>query len=398
MNRFYSYINTSLKLITSFKGEQPFAVFIKQFFSTNKKYGSKDRRQISSLCYNYFRLGFGVCKMPPADKILLAFFLCETTPSEFLEKLKPEWNEKITRPLQEKLTCVKDHFSLTAVLPFTKNLSKGIDTEAFCKSLLIQPSLFLRVRPQAIARTFKKLEKSKIIFETIGKDCIQIPIGINVQEILTIDKDVVVQDYSSQQVLNFLKKDAYQKRINIDTTVPQVTAWDCCAASGGKSILLRDIFGGNIDLTISDIRPSIVLNLHQRFKRAGIKEYKYFISDIGQPDFTPISSDFDVVICDAPCSGSGTWSRTPESLYYFKETSITDYNKLQKKITSNAFPHLKKGGIFVYITCSVLKNENEDIAAFIQEKFDCKLLEQKMIVGYDKKADSMFTAVFEKLS
>ncbi|CAN5522399.1 hypothetical protein BH11BAC3_BH11BAC3_44300 [soil metagenome] len=397
MNRFYSYINTSLKLITSFKGEKPFAVFIKQFFSANKKYGSRDRRQISSLCYNYFRLGFGACKLTPEDKILLAFFLCETMPSEFLEKLKPEWNEKITWPLQEKLTYVKDDFSLAEILPFIKNLSKGVDSDSFCKSLLIQPSLFLRVRPQAIIRTFKKLEKSKISYETIGKDCIQMAVGTNVQEILTIDKDVVIQDYSSQQVLNFFRKDTYKKKLNTDTTAPRITAWDCCAASGGKSILLMDIFSGNIDLTISDIRPSIVLNLHQRFQRAGIKEYKYFISDIGQPDFTPISSDFDIVICDAPCSGSGTWSRTPESLYYFKESSIADYNKLQKKITSNAFTHLRKGGIFVYITCSVFKDENEDIAAFIQEKFDCKLLEQNMLAGYDKKADSMFTAVFEKL-
>ncbi|MEO6231292.1 MAG: methyltransferase domain-containing protein [Ferruginibacter sp.] len=397
MNRFYSYINTSLKLITSFKGEKPFAVFIRQFFSANKKYGSRDRRQISSLCYNYFRLGFGAFNLAPEDKILLAFFLCETATSEFLEKLKPEWNEKINLSLQEKLAFVKDEFSLAAILPFTKNLSEGIDPEAFCKSLLIQPSLFLRVRPHANARTLKKLEKSKLIYETIGEDCIRMPIGTNVQEILTIDKDVVIQDYNSQQVLNFFRKDVYQPKLNADASDPRLTVWDCCAASGGKSILLMDIFGNNLDLTISDIRPSIVLNLHQRFKRAGIKEYKYFISDIGQPDFTPISSDFDLIICDAPCSGSGTWSRTPESLYYFKETSISDYNKLQKKITSNAFPHLKRGGIFVYITCSVFKNENEDIAAFIQEKFNCKLLEQKMLTGFTKKADSMFTAVFQKL-
>ncbi len=396
MNRFYSYINTALKLIMSFKGEKPFAVFIKQFFSANKKYGSRDRRQISSLCYNYFRLGFGACNLTPEEKILLAFFLCETAPSEFLEKLKPEWNGKINLSLQEKLACVHDEFSLTAILPFTKNLSKGVDPDAFCRSLLIQPSLFIRVRPQAITRTFKKLEKSGLSYKAIGKDCIQLPIGTNVQEMLAIDKDVVIQDYSSQQVLNFFRKDSFPKP-GADATVPRISAWDCCAASGGKSILLMDIFGNNIDLTISDIRPSIVLNLHQRFKRAGIKEYKYFISDIGQPDFTPISSDFDLVICDAPCSGSGTWSRTPESLYYFKDTAIADYNKLQQKITSNAFTHLKKGGIFIYITCSIFKNENEDIAVYIQEKFNCKLLEQKVLAGYAKKADSMFTAVFQKL-
>ena len=66
------------------------------------------------------------------------------------------------------------------------------------------------------------------------------------------------------------------------------------------------------------------MNLHRRFKKAGIKEYKYFIADVGNADFKPGQLDFDLIICDAPCSGSGTWSRTPEQLCFFTEEKIID--------------------------------------------------------------------------
>jgi 16S rRNA (cytosine967-C5)-methyltransferase len=225
---------------------------------------------------------------------------------------------------------------------------------------------------------------------------VQLPATTNVEDFFIIDKEVVIQDYNSQQVLNFLKDEAIQNGFS-GKSKHVIAAWDCCAASGGKSILLTDIFHNKIDLTISDIRASIVLNLHLRFKRAGIKEYKYFISDISQADFTPVASDFDLVICDAPCTGSGTWSRTPEQLCFFKEQSITEYSNLQQKIITHVLPHLQTGGMFIYITCSVFKQENEMIAAFIQEKFNCKLRHQQLLEGYNRKADSMFVAVFEKL-
>ena len=61
-------------------------------------------------------------------------------------------------------------------------------------------------------------------------------------------------------------------------------AWDCCAASGGKSILLKDKFP-RVQLTVSDIRETILRNLRQRFQRAGIKDYHAFVADLSKPSF-----------------------------------------------------------------------------------------------------------------
>ncbi|MBC7888650.1 MAG: Fmu (Sun) domain-containing protein [Ferruginibacter sp.] len=397
MSRFHSYINSAKTIVEKYKGEKPFAIFIKQFFAANKKYGAKDRRLISTLCYNFFRLGFAGKGISSDQKMLEATFLCESEPSELMEKLNPEWNKKMTLPINEKLATLDPGFLIADIFPFSNELSDGIETGEFCKSFLVQPDLFLRIRPQTKTSVLKKLEKLKLSWQWAGDDCVRMRVSEKVDDFFIIDKEVVVQDYHSQKVLDYLRNG------DVDTDAPQtkskpdLSVWDCCAASGGKSILLNDIVNRKINLTVSDIRANIILNLHRRFKKAGIKEYKYFIADITSADFTPGGPCFDLIICDVPCSGSGTWSRTPEQMYFFKQPAIKEYSDLQKKIISSVMPHLQTGGMFIYITCSVFKNENEAISEFIAENFNCQLLQQQMLKGYDKKADSMFVAVFRKL-
>ena len=395
MSRFHSYLNTSVKLIDQYKGEQPFAIFIKNFFSTEKKYGSKDRKQIAALCYNYFRLGFAMKKFSVEDRVTMATFLCEQAPSDFLSKIDAALNQQINLPIDKKLEIVKEKFSALDIFPFEEFLSDAINAEKYSLSMFAQPFLFLRVRPQSKLTTLKKLEKAKLDHQLLNGNCIQLPPATNAEDFFIIDKEVVIQDYSSQQVLNYL-------RIN-ETTIfgeeikqTPLSGWDCCAASGGKSILLHDALKRKIDLTISDIRLAIVMNLHQRFKKANIKEYKYFIADIGNNNFKPPATNYQLIICDAPCTGSGTWGRTPEQLCFFKSEAIKEYSDLQKRIVTNVIPHLKNEGIFVYITCSVFKAENEAIANFIKESFDLELLHQEFFKGFDKRADTMFVSIFKK--
>lgn len=396
MSRFHSYINTSANLIGLFKGDQPFAVFSKNFFSQNKKYGSRDRKQIANLCYNYFRIGFAMKESTIIQKIIVGIFLCENHSSGLLAVINPEWNKKISWPLDKKLLVVKDQFLLTDIFPFKQLLSKTIDAETYWLSMLQQPFLFLRIRPQCRLTALKKLEKSMLSYQVINNNSIQLPTGINAEDFFILDKEVVVQDYNSQQVLNYLHINEVALFGKEDIKQPGLLSWDCCAASGGKSILLQDILKRKINLTISDNRLRIVVNLHKRFKVAKIKEYKYYIVDITDKAFTPPSSNYKLIICDAPCTGSGTWGRTPEQLNFFNTKAVKDFSEKQKKIVSNVLLHLMHGGIFVYITCSVFREENEAIAEFINDNFKVELLHQEILKGYDKRADTMFVAIFKK--
>ena len=148
-----------------------------------------------------------------------------------------------------------------------------------------------------------------------------------------------------------------------------------------------------IKLLVSDVRESILANLDERFNLVGIKNYQKKVLDLTLSQALILSHySFDGIILDAPCSGSGTWGRTPEMLSQFKEHSITFFQELQRKIVTNAVPYLNSGKPLIYITCSVFAEENEDQARWIAEQFNFTIEHQELIKGYENKADSMFVA------
>ena len=388
MSIFNSHLNSAVTILRSYNGNEPFHLFIKKYFSANKKYGSKDRKQITSLCYNYFRLGNAAGNISLEDKILLGTFLCENKKSEFLKSIKPDWNNLIEESVQKKLSIISSQFSIQDIFPYQDELGEGIETEKFSLSFLIQPDLFLRIRPGNNKRVTGKLAGARLTYRSISESCIALANASKVDTVIELDQEAVVQDYNSQRVGDFLKSEISNQKSHI---------WDCCAASGGKSIMAYDI-NPNIELTVSDKRESILENLHKRFAKAGIKKYHSFVADLSndQVAFSAPTGLYDFIIADVPCTGSGTWARTPGQLFYFKKEAIEKYAALQKKIIENAVPNVKPGGHLLYITCSVFKKENEEVVNFIKEKFHLKLLKMELLKGYEMQANTLFAALFQK--
>jgi len=392
MMRFQSYFNTAVKLIQLYDGAIPLQHFLKQYFAQYRKHGSKDRKYITHLCYNFYRLGKAFNETDTEERLKLAIFLCNNKTGEWNLLFDEEWLNNWSDVLIERIAFVQSKhnlFSVGDVFYFADEASSALDIDAFSTSLFIQPDIFIRIRAGYYNEVTNRLRQHNVAFKTIDEHCIALSPFINIAAILDIDKEVVIQDYSSQQVRGFFQI------IQSEIKKSEIKIWDCCAGSGGKSILAYDVLK-NIELTVSDIRPSIIQNLTQRFANANIKKYKTLITDLANSKFQIPDSTFDLIICDVPCTGSGTWSRTPEQLYYFNEESINDYALRQQQIVSNAIPQLSSNGFFLYITCSVFAKENEAIAGFIQQKFKLDLLQMELLKGYDKKADSMFAALFKK--
>lgn len=382
--RSHSYINSAKKILNEYDGSLPFAVWIKQFFKSYKKYGSKDRKEIINLCYSFFRLGNAFSTGSIEERILLGIFLSAGTTNFVLNELKPEWNDKLHLSLEEKFQFLNNKEEVFYVFPFTDQLSSSIDEKMFHESSLCQPLLYLRLRPGNEDNVIYKLQKAGIAFEVIDKDCVALSVSTKVNEVIEIDSEAVVQDLNSQRVLELLPSDFGSQK--------KPEAWDCCAASGGKSILIYDTFP-TVQLTVSDVRESILRNLYYRFKHAGIKNYNSFVGDVSETNFS-LSRKFNLVLCDAPCSGSGTWSRTPEQLHFFKIEKIEYYAQLQKDIAVNASKSVIEKGYFLYITCSVFKKENEEVVEFIQQHTPLQLVRSEYFMGYNKRADTLFGALF----
>lgn len=383
MAYYHSHLQTAVKVIEIYKGDLPLAVFLKNFFSKDKKYGSKDRRSIAALCYAYYRVCRGLPGYDTQQKILAGVFLTSTGNAPILEVLQPRWNASIHELIELKLQQLKT----SSFFPFNEELSEEIDAKAFEKSFLLQPKLFIRIRPNRTRNVEKKLQAADLRYETITESCLAFENSTKIEEVLEANVDYVVQDFSSQQTINLVS--------NVFPTTATINVWDCCAASGGKSIMAIDLLK-NVQLTVSDVRDTILANLQKRFKVAGIKNFHSFEADLSHATSVTnrfAGKPFNLVICDAPCTGSGTWSRTPEQLAFFNHTQIEQYSQLQKKIAGNVISSIKKGGYLLYLTCSVFKKENEAVVEYLTEKYPVTLVKQEVLKGYDKRADSMYAAL-----
>ena len=382
-----AYLNTAREILKNYACEEPFSSFLKKYFKERKHFGSRDRKQIAHLCYSFFRLGKSLRNYSIDERLAIAVYLCNTSPSPILEKINSQWNKQIELNVDEKINQIKKQydFKLEDIFPWRENFSDLLDYDSFIRSFFNQPQTFLRLRPGEEINVKQKLIASNIPFHFVTDHCIAVAPTTKLDEVIELNKEAVIQDLNSQRVLDSLIKNV-QKKNKIQT------AWDCCAASGGKSILLKDHFP-HLHLTVSDIRESILINLKKRLAQAGITGFKKMVADIAQAPLK-LQQKFDLIICDAPCSGSGTWCRTPEQLYFFEENKMEYYSGLQKKIVSNVVKNLQTEGFLVYITCSVFKNENEKVVKYIQEQLSLHLINMEYLKGYDQKADTLFTAVF----
>jgi len=376
-------LKTFQRILADFPADVQLSKFLPGFFRQNKQMGSTDRRVASRLVYNYFRLGNALPDLPAEDRLMVAEFLCNTQTNSFLQHFKPEWAACIGFTLDEKLEMVKAayaNFNLKDIFPWSKQVSASVDQDAFLKSFFIQPDLFIRVRKGFEQQVKTALTKADVTFKDEGNNCLTLPNGTKLETLFPNQHWFEVQDHSSQQTAQYFRPQKWENW------------WDACAASGGKSLLLHEQ-EKDIKLVVSDIRENILANLDERFRQAGLMKYQKKILDLTQnPDFVMHDYAFDGIILDAPCTGSGTWGRTPELITQFNTHRIEFFQRLQQSIARNVVKYLKPGKPLIYITCSAFKAENEDAVEFMVKELGLQLEEMQVLKGYERKADTMFVA------
>jgi len=144
---------------------------------------------------------------------------------------------------------------------------------------------------------------------------------------------------------------------------------DVCAAPGGKSVYLAD---RGIEVTACDVYPHRLELINSYADRMGVK-VNAVLKD--GTEFCPeYENRFDVVFVDAPCSGIGSLNRRKDIVLRRTYEDILSIAALQKKLLDNVKRYVKKGGLLVYSTCTVLKKENDEIInAFISENGNFEL-------------------------
>lgn len=373
-SRYYS----ALKLIEQYEYPGPFHLHAKSYFKANKKIGSKDRKAVLELCYTYFRTGRLFEAAEISKRLLLSCTLLELENTE-------EWN-KLAVELGVDWSMTTDYWKERDAYWHWLSLCVQLNTDQyFFQTDFLMPEFetlnalsSMSFRPKVWAKNHKSSSKS----EQLPKGCLEI-------ENDELPNDFTqIQDLSSQRIC---------EKVQLRQTD---LVWDICCGAGGKSLNLLNAEKGSFFL--SDVRSQILTNAQQRIQSFGyqanfaeinlekeVKSLKFKDLDIENPYF-------DVIIADVPCSGSGTWFRTPEHFSHFNYLELPNYANRQKSIVTNAFRFLKSGGLFYYITCSVFKEENTEVKLFILNTLDCELEQEIIYNGQNDFADSMYMCCFRK--
>ena len=135
--------------------------------------------------------------------------------------------------------------------------------------------------------------------------------------------------------------------------------WDCCAAPGGKTVVLgRRLLGA--ELLATDVHAARLRRLEQRLGR-DLADVKFRVQ-IADATLLPESAGlFDLILCDVPCSGTGTLARNPEIRHRLQPFELARQAERQKRILRGALKHLAPGGRLLYSTCSLEPEENEQV-------------------------------------
>lgn len=159
---------------------------------------------------------------------------------------------------------------------------------------------------------------------------------------------IELQDVSSQAAMSHI-------------SLPQrARVLDYCVGGGGKVLALAArsaLAGAHASFFAHDANAKRMVDLPPRAKRAGTHVTVLAPFSAGNP---PPTDPFDVVLCDVPCSGSGTWRRTPDAKWRLTPSDLQEVNENQRDILQSASKLVRPGGQLIYTTCSVLKRENED--------------------------------------
>lgn len=326
-----------LKILYGYSSEnKPLDFYLSQYFRTNKAIGSKDRGFIAETVYamvRWLRLLDYLCQRPPSWEEKLEIFL-----SPAFEDAKHQ--EDI--PLGARLSFPEVLFNLIVQ---SHGIEKAIE---ICKisntkaPTTVRINLMKSTRDEMLKRWSNLFDVSPCKFALQG---IVFNRRINFYEIPDFKAGIFeVQDEGSQLLAELVNPN------------PGDQVMDYCAGAGGKTLAFAPKMQNSGQIYLHDIRKVALQDARKRLKRAGIQNVQFVDSD--EAKLKKLKKSMDVVLVDAPCTGTGTLRRNPDMKWKFDEAMLVRLRGQQRTIFEKALSFLKPGGRIVYATCSVLKDEN----------------------------------------
>lgn len=155
-----------------------------------------------------------------------------------------------------------------------------------------------------------------------------------------------------------------------------VKVLDLCAAPGGKSTLVQSMISRNSLLVSNEVIKTRVNVLVENLSKWGAANI--IVTNNDPRDFSRLENYFDIMIVDAPCSGSGLFRKDPNAIEEWSMEAVQSCRFRQQRVLGDAYSALKQNGLLIYSTCSYSEEENESICDWLMEKFDMSSLPVKI--------------------
>jgi len=170
--------------------------------------------------------------------------------------------------------------------------------------------------------------------------------------------------YYVQEASSMFIEQALRQTVTLDQPLRVL---DLCAAPGGKSTLIQSLINADSILVSNDVIRSRANTLEENLTKWG--SGNVIVTNNDPKDFARLENFFDVIVVDAPCSGSGLFRRDPEAITEWSEQNVELCRQRQQRILADVMPCLKNNGILIYSTCSYSEDENEEIADWLIDEF-----------------------------
>ena len=236
-----------------------------------------------------------------------------------------------------------------------KELAKEFDTEKvneICENSNLKPKITIRVNNLKTTKSelIKKLQSKKIeVEEGLLEDFLYLKNVKNITKLEEYKQGLfTMQDESAGLTALVLNPKEGENIL------------DCCSAPGGKTTYIAEIMNNNGNIIAWDLYKKRLEKVKENSKRLGINIIKTEVNDatILKEEYI---EKFDKILIDAPCLGLGVIKRKPDIKWQRKFEDIIEISKIQEKILNICSKYLKKGGILVYSTCSIIQAENDII-------------------------------------
>ncbi|MFT4062590.1 MAG: hypothetical protein QM642_09575 [Edaphocola sp.] len=182
--------------------------------------------------------------------------------------------------------------------------------------------------------------------------------------------------YYVQEASSMLISQAFRQLV--DTAHASLRVLDLCAAPGGKSTLLASLLKEDDLLVANEVIQNRAAILSENLSRWG--QMNTWVTNNDPREIGKLHNYFDVMLVDAPCTGSGLWRKDPKAIGEWSAAHVKLCSERQKRILNDALPALKEGGLLIYATCSYSAEENEQMMQWLLAQ---NLVPEKLALATD---------------